>query len=208
MTAGSVRDGGRRHRRGGRAAEPDRERGARLRPADQVRARRRDSTRSATTRRARPRPSERADRRSRSISIATLPPIVTDAERLRMALVNILTNAPPRGARRTAGTAGRARRIARSVDRRRHRRPAASRSRSATAASASPPDDLARIFDPYFTTRRTGTGLGLADFAQNIIEGLGGTITVVEHAAGAGTEVAHRTAAIEAADRQNPSHER
>jgi two-component system NtrC family sensor kinase len=38
-------------------------------------------------------------------------------------------------------------------------------------------EDLAKVFDPYFTTRRTGTGLGLA-ISRNIIEGLGGTITV------------------------------
>ena len=36
---------------------------------------------------------------------------------------------------------------------------------------------MARIFDPYFTTRRTGTGLGLA-ISRNIIEGLRGTITI------------------------------
>jgi len=46
---------------------------------------------------------------------------------------------------------------------------------------------LARVFDPYFTTRRTGTGLGLA-ISRNIIEGLGGTITVSSHA-GRGTDV-------------------
>ncbi len=48
-------------------------------------------------------------------------------------------------------------------------------------------DDLARVFDPFFTTRRTGTGLGLA-ISRNIIEGLGGTISVSSHA-GSGTEV-------------------
>jgi len=37
--------------------------------------------------------------------------------------------------------------------------------------------DLARVFEPYFTTRRSGTGLGLP-IAKNIIEGLGGSIAV------------------------------
>jgi signal transduction histidine kinase len=39
------------------------------------------------------------------------------------------------------------------------------------------PEHLPRVFDPYFTTRRTGTGIGLA-ISRNIIEGLGGRITV------------------------------
>ena len=38
-------------------------------------------------------------------------------------------------------------------------------------------EDLIHIFDPYFTTRRAGTGLGLP-IAKNIIEGLGGSIVV------------------------------
>lgn len=37
--------------------------------------------------------------------------------------------------------------------------------------------NLARIFDPYFTTKSTGTGLGLA-IAHNIIEAMGGQISV------------------------------
>ena len=48
--------------------------------------------------------------------------------------------------------------------------------------------DLAQVFDPYFTTKRGGTGLGLP-IAKNIVEGLGGTITI-SSAPGAGTEIA------------------
>jgi signal transduction histidine kinase len=48
-------------------------------------------------------------------------------------------------------------------------------------------EDLAHIFDPYFTTRRAGTGLGLP-IAKNIIEGLGGTIAVTSRL-GHGTEI-------------------
>ena len=45
--------------------------------------------------------------------------------------------------------------------------------------------DLARIFDPYFTTKSSGTGLGLA-IAHNIMEAMGGQITV-ESLPGQGT---------------------
>jgi signal transduction histidine kinase len=43
------------------------------------------------------------------------------------------------------------------------------------------------MFDPFFTTRPTGTGIGLA-ITRNVIEGLGGTIRA-ESRPGAGTEV-------------------
>ena len=38
------------------------------------------------------------------------------------------------------------------------------------------------MFDPYYTTRRSGTGLGLP-IAKNIVEGLGGTIAVTSRQA-------------------------
>ena len=113
---------------------------------------------------------------------SNLPPVVTDGERLRLVLVNILTNArhavlarldrPGPGAIRliTSVTAGG--RIALEV-----------RDQGVGIAA----EDLTRVFDPFFTTRRTGTGLGLA-ISRNIIEGLGGTIGVSSRP-GSGTDV-------------------
>lgn len=112
-----------------------------------------------------------------SIGTATL-----DAQRLRQALVNIIDNAiqavgdavPPGDAQAIAV------RTARVDDRR------AAITVSDTG-SGIPDEDLPRVFDPFFTTRRTGTGIGLA-ISRNIIEGLGGRITVASER-GRGTEV-------------------
>jgi len=48
-----------------------------------------------------------------------------------------------------------------------------------------PPEDLAHIFEPYFTTKPSGTGLGLA-IAHNIVEAMGGEIAV-QSTSGTGT---------------------
>jgi signal transduction histidine kinase len=95
-----------------------------------------------------------------------LPVLNTDSERLRIALVNLLVNARHAingnggGVRlKTAAANGHVRITV------------------ADTGAGIEPKDLAHIFDPYFTTKRGGTGLGLP-IAKNIIEGLGGTIAV------------------------------
>lgn len=100
-----------------------------------------------------------------------VPQIVTDAERLRLALVNLLTNARHATAARTDGTAYPVRLIT-SV------RDGGVVVEVVDRGIGIHADDLPRIFDPFFTTRRTGTGLGLA-LTRNIIEGLGGHISIM-----------------------------
>jgi len=106
-----------------------------------------------------------------------LPTLVTDAERLRTVLVNLLSNAQ----HAVEATPG--------ADVRLLTSPSSDGRVAITIrdnGQGIADEDLARIFDPYFTTRRAGTGLGLA-IAKNIIEGLGGSITVVTRP-GAGTD--------------------
>ncbi len=106
--------------------------------------------------------------------------LTTDAERVRTVLVNLLTNARAAVEGRTAD--GRPLVVL-----------ASRRSGPQVVLTVRdrgvgiPGDDLGRVFDPYFTTRRTGSGLGLA-ISKNVVEGLGGTITVSSDL-GAGTEI-------------------
>ena len=116
-----------------------------------------------------------------------LPSVLTDGERLRTALVNILSNArhavhaaADERASRAAGTPASV-----IVSTRGHRDRV--RITVADRGIGIAPDDMAHIFDPYFTTRRAGTGLGLP-IAKNIVEGLGGTIGISSRI-GEGTEI-------------------
>jgi signal transduction histidine kinase len=113
----------------------------------------------------------------------SLPPIVSDGDRLRQVLLNLLGNARHAVAVRQEEAAD-GRPIRLTTRRAAGGRVAiALRDRGAGIA----PEDLPRVFDPYFTTRRTGSGLGLA-ISRNIIEGLGGTIAITSRP-GEGTDV-------------------
>jgi two-component system sensor histidine kinase HydH len=111
-----------------------------------------------------------------------LPEIITDGERMRLVLVNLLTNA--RHALVARGRAAGPGDLSITTTRLTDTRIAIEVSDRGTGIS---PDHLPRIFDPYFTTRRTGTGLGLA-ISRNIVEGLRGAITISSRA-GEGTTV-------------------
>lgn len=125
---------------------------------------------------------------------ATIPPMLTDGERLRTAFVNIMTNArhatTAAAASRTSPDGGAVAIAAEStgviVKTRRHGtdRVAVDIIDHGTGIA---PEDMAHIFDPYFTTRRAGTGLGLP-IAKNIVEGLGGSIAAISRL-GEGTQI-------------------
>ena len=108
------------------------------------------------------------------------PRTTLDAERLRLTLVNLLTNASAAVAERQGGPPSRDAIVLTTTHRAGWIRIEV-RDRGPGIA----PENLARVFDPFFTTRRTGTGLGLA-ISRNIIEGMGGTITI-ESRTGDGT---------------------
>jgi signal transduction histidine kinase len=121
---------------------------------------------------------------------ASNPHIVTDAERLRTALINLLINARHAIQATPAATVGTG--VAVVAEPQIHlstRRDDAGRVTITVRdhGVGIPPEDLAHIFDPYYTTRRAGTGLGLP-ITKNIIEGLGGTITVTSRP-GKGTDI-------------------
>jgi signal transduction histidine kinase len=112
-----------------------------------------------------------------------LPDVLTDGERLRTALVNILANArEAMGAKANGEHDG----SAITLETRR-----SEEGKTVIVVRDGgvgiPPEDLTKIFEPYFTGKRTGTGLGLA-ITKNIVESLGGTVTAVSRPS-EGTEI-------------------
>jgi signal transduction histidine kinase len=98
-----------------------------------------------------------------------LPPVATDGERLRRALVNLLTNARDAVASSTGSSPPIELRASRLNGR-------GAVLEVEDRGVGIGPDELAQVFEPYFSTKRTGTGLGLA-IARNVVESLGGTIS-------------------------------
>ncbi len=132
--------------------------------------------------------------------------LVTDEERLRQALVNVLGNArqavqsrdPSLSGTNDAPT-GTPLLTLQTRARRPDRVEISVRDRGAGMDAST----LARAFDPYFTTKSTGTGIGLA-IARNIVEGLGGTIRV-DSEAGRGTEVTMSLPRVASPPSEQPS---
>ena len=116
--------------------------------------------------------------------------VVTDAERLRTALVNILANARHAITARSAPVPVQGASLASvtpDIEIETHALAASFRITVRDHGSGVKAEDLPRVFDPYFTTKRTGSGLGLA-IAKNIVEGMGGFISL-ESRPGSGTEI-------------------
>jgi two-component system NtrC family sensor kinase len=94
---------------------------------------------------------------------AQLPPVLADESQLRAAFLNLLRNsreAMPQG----GAVIVRTRALDGSVE-----------AEVGDTGGGIPPGELSRIFDPFYSTKERGTGLGLA-FTQQVVQEHGGTI--------------------------------
>jgi signal transduction histidine kinase len=99
---------------------------------------------------------------------AALPPVLGDANALQQVLLNLLTNA------REAMTGGGEIRIETGPDR---ERPGHLRLVVADTGPGIPAADFPHLFEPFYTTKPSGTGLGLA-VSYGIVQDHRGTIDV------------------------------
>ncbi len=101
----------------------------------------------------------------KQVKESPLPELDFDAKQLRQVLINLFNNAMeamPRGGDLTVTTGVRGENVEVIV---------------ADTGEGMPPDVVAKLFQPYFTTKAKGTGLGLA-ICRSIIEEHGGSISV------------------------------
>lgn len=105
---------------------------------------------------------------------SSLPLVTTDPDRLRTALVNLLTNARQAAEARRSGARvpAEAPSVTVSTGARDGHVQITVRDNGLGIAAA----DVPRVFEPFFTTKRGGTGLGLP-ITKNIIDGLGASLT-------------------------------
>jgi len=92
-----------------------------------------------------------------------LPPISVDRRQLKFAVINVLNNAldaMPPGGRLRVRTQGNGNNVELSI---------------ADTGAGIPAEDMAKIYDPFYTTKQSGTGLGLS-LVRRIVEGHGGRI--------------------------------
>jgi signal transduction histidine kinase len=109
--------------------------------------------------------------RVRVVAPLTLPQLTADAEYLRQALLNLILNglqAMPEGGTLTLEANKSSGNFLIGVT---------------DTGSGIAPENLARIFEPYFTTKASGSGLGLA-ITRRIVEAHGGTVAVTNEAGG------------------------
>lgn len=99
-----------------------------------------------------------------------LPPLFVAPDRIRQVCLNLLLNAMdamPDGGMLAVRTA-------------RTRRPAGVRVTIQDTGEGMPPAVVARVFEPFYSTKKKGLGLGLFT-SRSIIEGHGGTIAIRSH---------------------------
>ena len=97
----------------------------------------------------------------------SLPPVLGDANALHQVLMNLLTNA-----REAMAEGGEIR-----IEMSRAERAGWIRLRVADTGPGIAAEEISKIFDPFYTTKRTGTGLGLS-VTYGIIQEHGGTVDV------------------------------
>jgi signal transduction histidine kinase len=105
---------------------------------------------------------------ARVVRQGEVPPVIADAEVLRSALINLIIN----GFQSMDGSGGKLSVALSSVDDG-HR----ARIEVTDSGRGIVPEDISKVFEPYYSTKETGTGLGLA-IVKKAIEDHDGTISV------------------------------
>jgi len=105
---------------------------------------------------------------ARVVGQGEVPPVIADAEVLRSALINLIIN----GFQSMDGSGGKLSVALSSVDDG-HR----ARIEVTDSGRGIAPEDISKVFEPYYSTKETGTGLGLA-IVKKAVEDHDGTISV------------------------------